>query len=268
MYEFVKDLALGGYKLFRAILSPVIAIFRNIFLETTCILGPSKAGKSTLQKILRNQSYYIGEYNHTNEIITIKKGGGVVTYKVSDKKQKINPVKMKIKEDLPGEDFEAWSQVLTEDRPKGIILIVDLVGLVDENGLRIDSDEQFTDFEACDSKGNEIIIKTTPEDKFQQQIQSFQTIYNTCTENDIRIKGLIVFLNKCDVWLKKGVDLVEIIYLYKKSIDKEVNLTLFAKNLGLKSDVIWEATSMDPNYKTRWLEPAILKFASIYKKQN
>ncbi|MGK7899183.1 MAG: hypothetical protein AB4372_37595 [Xenococcus sp. (in: cyanobacteria)] len=263
MYELFKDLVKGTYKLIRVMLSPILEGFHNIFRKTTCILGPSKAGKTTLQKILRGQPYYIGEYNHTNEIITINEGGGVVTYKVSD--QTINPIKMKVKKDVPGEDFEAWKQIIVKDRPKGIILIVDLVGLVDSNGLRIDSDEQFTDFEACDPAGNKIIVKTTPKKKFQEQVRSFQTIYDTCTENGIMVNGVIVFLNKCDLWLKQGIDLVEIIYLYRKAIDKQINLTMFAKNLGLKSDVFWEATSMVPDYKTRWFEPAILKFSSIYK---
>lgn len=263
MYEFLKDLAIGAYKLFRAVLSPIIDAFANFFRETTCILGPSKAGKSTLQKILRGQSYYIGEYNHTNEIVTIKEGGGVITYKVSD--ETIDPIKMKVKKDLPGEDFEAWKQVLIDDRPKGIILIVDLFGLVDGDGLRVNSDEEFIDFEARDPEGNEITISTTPRQKFKEHVASFQTIYDACTENEIRVKGVIVFLNKCDLWLNQGVDLVEIMYLYKKEINKKVDLTMFAKDLGLKSDVLWEATSMVPDYKTRWLEPAILRFSSIYK---
>lgn len=263
MYEVIKDIVIGAFKLFKMVLSPVVGIFANIFRKTTSIVGPSKAGKTTLQKILRGKPYFIGEYNHTDAIITVKKKK-VVTYKVDDKATE--NIKLKIKRDLPGENFEAWKQVLRMDRPKGIILIVDLVGLVDSSGLRVNSTEEFIDFHADTPEGEHIEVRTTPKEKFEQHILSFRTIQEACVENNVKVKGLIVFLNKCDIWLKRGIDLEEIIYFYKKEISKHINLTSFAKDLQLERDVCWEATSMVQEQHKMRLEPALLRFASIYKK--
>lgn len=239
----------------------ILDIFRDIFREDTSIIGPSGAGKSTLLRILQGKKYYIGEYNSTQSIVTLNNKN--VHYTLADKA--IGKVDLKIKHDVPGENFDLWRHVLINDRPKGIILVVDLVGLVQNEKLDLESDEEFVNLDCSDENGERLIIKTTAKEKFSTHLESFKVIFETCKENRINIKGMIVFLNKLDLWKSKETNELDIRYQYKEEINKDINLTKMAKDLQMDGDIMFESTSMAPEYVKEWLEPALLRYGSRFK---
>lgn len=266
MYEIIKDAIKGTVKIGKFCIRVIGGIIIKYFgSNTTSIFGPSKSGKTTLLKILRKENYFIGEYNHTSNIITYKKGQ-IIEYVFDDKKYA--PANLKIKRDVAGEDLSAWSEVLIRDRPKAILYIVDLSGLVSKSGIDVQSNEEFIDFEGTASDGTSMINKTTARKKFALQAAGLELIAKTCREKGICVKGMMVLMNKCDLWLREGVDLVDITYEYKKALNQVVNLTEVAKSLNMSGDILWEATSMVKDYKTRWFEPAILKFSSFLEEES
>ncbi len=161
----------------------------NIFREKTVILGPSASGKSTLIKILQDTPYYIDEYNHIQVVATLDKKN--IRYKAYN--PTVDDLKFKIKRDIPGENFDAWKEVIRKDRPKGIILVIDLYGLYVDDSLRLESETSFRNLDVRDENGNRVVRDITPREKFKLHVDSFRTIYSACRENGIKIRGMSVF---------------------------------------------------------------------------
>jgi hypothetical protein len=251
----------AGLSFLKFIGGVIAEVWRDLFREQTSILGPSRAGKTTLLKILQGKPYFIGEYNHTKAIATLEKSK--IKYTLPD--QQMKPVKFKIKQDVPGERFDLWQEVLREDRPRGIILILDLSGLVSGGELQVDNEDEFIDYQGVDENKEAVVMYTTPKAKFELHVESFKVIHKTCVEHGIDMIGMMVFLNKYDLWRKDAGDELELRLKYKKKIDSLVNLTTIAKDLKMKGDIRFETTSMDPSCTREWLEPALLKYSAIFK---
>jgi hypothetical protein len=250
------------FKVIKWMASPLSRLFKNMFRDATGIFGPSKSGKTTFHKVLQGKPYFIGEYNHTSSIMVCDKQN--IKYTSLD--NQIDPIRMKIKHDVPGEDFNAWRELILSDKPKSIILILDLVGLIKDGKLDVASETIFNNVECKDNLGNIFVQETTAKEKFQEQLDSFKTIWETYKAKNMKLIGMTVFLNKCDIWLKEGVDDLGIRYLYKNEIKERLNLTTFAKDLKMEHDICFEVTSMLPELHRKYLEPAILRHASMTKK--
>ena len=177
----------------------------------------------------------------------------------------VNDLQFKIKRDVPGENFDAWKEVMGNDRPKGIILVLDLYGIWVDNALQVKSDTAFRDLDVKDDNGNRAVRNITPKDKFRLHVDSFRTIHSACVDSGIKVKGMSVFLNKCDKWISRGSDETELIYLFKKAIKQRIDLLEFTKDLGMKEDISWAVTSLDKDYRMKYLEPALTRYASKFK---
>jgi ABC-type oligopeptide transport system ATPase subunit len=210
-WAFVKDLYKAIIMAFKIVSKPVVRHFKDTFRSKTVVVGPSGSGKSTLGKILRGEGYFIGEYNRTIELVLIK-DNKVITYESTEENEE--DIKLKIKHDLPGEDLSLWERVIKKDKPKGIILILDLYGLVTDGKMDVTSETEFINIEAIDPSKKKIIIKTTPRKKFQEQLESFKTIHRACLAENIKLKSMMVFLNKLEKWKSHAVDIEQIVKDY------------------------------------------------------
>jgi hypothetical protein len=238
-------------------------VWADLFREKTVILGPSASGKSTLIKILQDVPYYIDEYNHTQGVATLSKKN----IKYNTYNPGVETLKFKIKRDLPGENLDAWKEIIQKDKPKGIILVLDLYGLYVDGCLKLDSEVLFRNLDVTDENGNKIVRDITPKEKFNLHVASFKTIQDACIENNIKITGMSVFLNKCDKWIKGGSDETEVVYEFKNAIKQKIDLLDFTKKLNIKEDISWAVTSLDKDLKMKYLEPALTRYASKFQKK-